>query len=68
MELTDFDIPPCPECGKNKMIHKCISYVPGTAQFRRNGWYCESCGTGPKKLGSFSEAEAARTALILLNK
>ena len=50
------------------MIHKCISHVPGTAQFRKNGWYCESCGVGPKQLGSSIEAEAARTALVLLNK
>jgi len=67
-ELINFDIPPCPECGKNEMIHKCISHVPGTAQFRKNGWYCESCGIGPKQLGSASEAEAARIALVLLNK
>lgn len=68
MKLHDFDIPPCPDCGKEEMYHLCVSHVPGTASFRKNGWYCKSCGIGPKQLGSASEAEAARLALVLLNK
>ena len=66
--LNDFDVPNCPECGEDEMYHLCVSPVPGTASFRKNGWYCKSCKAGPKQLGSVTEADAARFALALLNK
>jgi len=45
-------LPACPVCKAFEMCHKCYSHAPGTAAFRRNGWYCSSCGVGPLELVS----------------
>jgi hypothetical protein len=58
----------CPTCKADDMAHICKSHVPGTAAFRKNGWYCQTCKAGPYQLGSVTEADAARFALALLNK
>lgn len=67
MLLSDWTPPNCPTCHADAMVHKCISPVPGTAEFRKNGWYCDSCGVGPFQLGSATEADAARIALRFNN-
>ena len=67
MELPEFDLPVCPECGEDAMHHKCFSHIHERSQVRKNGWYCQSCGCGPKQLGKMIEAEAARFALKLIN-
>lgn len=67
MELADWTPPNCPNCNADSMLHKCISHVPGTASFRKNGWYCESCSAGPFQLGNKTEADAASFALRLNN-
>jgi len=64
----DYNVPNCPVCGADDMAHICKSHVPGTAAFRKNGWYCQSCKTGPYQLGSMTEAKAAQFALSLLNR
>ncbi len=68
MKLVDWQPPPCPKCKKDEMHHRCLSHVPGTATFRKNGWYCQSCKAGPYQLGTMTEAKAAQFALALLNK
>ncbi|EGR0524990.1 hypothetical protein FG062_14675 [Vibrio cholerae] len=60
--------PPCPSCGKDEMEHKCVSHVQGTAAFKKNGWYCQSCNAGPFQLGSVTEDECAAFANGLLNR
>lgn len=62
------NVPNCPECGKDRMYHRLVSHIPGTAGFRQNGWYCKSCHAGPYALGDFTEAKAARFSLELLNR
>ncbi len=67
MQCTDWTPPNCPACQADSMVHKCVSNAPGTAGFQKNGWYCESCNSGPFRLGKVTEADAARLALRLIN-
>ncbi|MDF9778931.1 hypothetical protein OKW11_005977 [Pseudomonas baetica] len=43
-------VPRCSSCKASSMEHRCFSHAPGTKTFKRNGWYCASCGTGPQHL------------------
>ncbi|MET4696128.1 hypothetical protein [Endozoicomonas lisbonensis] len=65
--LSDMKIPRCPECQADAMFHRCISHIPTKAAFKRNGWYCEQCKSGPYQLGTMTEAKAAETAKALLS-
>lgn len=70
-ELPDWTPPPCPECSKAAMGHQ--FYGIGD---KRNGWYCDTCGSGSYQLGTQVEANqqvntetmAARFAITLINK
>ena len=63
----DFDVPSCPSCKKDSMIHKCFSHIAKGSDFMKNGWYCESCNAGPFQLGHVTEAEVVRFAIRLIN-
>jgi len=65
MDLPELKIPVCPSCKTDQMHHLCVSHVPGCAGFRKNGWYCQLCETGPYQLGNVSEKDAALTAAFL---
>lgn len=43
-------VPPCSSCKASNMEHRCFSHAPGTKTFKRNGWYCGSCDSGPQDL------------------
>ncbi|ACH64676.1 hypothetical protein VFMJ11_B0157 (plasmid) [Aliivibrio fischeri MJ11] len=69
MILNNWSPPCCPSCHANEMEHKLFSPVPSSDEFRtKNGWYCSSCFAGPYTLGGFTESDAARFSLLLLNK
>lgn len=65
MDLPDLEIPPCPNCQADQMYHRCVSHIPGRAAFRRNGWYCQVCGSGPYQLGNVREEDGAAIAASL---
>lgn len=67
MKIADWSPPNCPKCNADGMIHKCLSPAPGSESFLKNGWYCESCNSGPYQLGSTTESDAALFALRLMN-
>lgn len=57
----------CPSCGHDDIYHLLVS-TAGTDDFMKSGWYCQTCHAGPFQLSNFSENEAARFAVELLNK
>ncbi|QHP82794.1 hypothetical protein EO763_23155 (plasmid) [Pectobacterium odoriferum] len=61
------NLPSCPSCGRDNMFHRLSNPDPTSETFILNGWYCDDCQAGPYQLGHFSEADAARFALTLLN-
>jgi hypothetical protein len=57
-----FSVPTCYSCNASSMEHRCFSHVPGTKTFKRNGWYCGSCGTGPQDLAQAPQTAAENSA------
>ncbi|MGP9509133.1 MULTISPECIES: hypothetical protein [Halomonas] len=66
MSLPDLNPPVCPYCQSDAMAHVCFSHIAGTAAFKKNGWYCDACGSGPYRLGAVRETDASATAAMLL--
>ncbi|EMY6611192.1 hypothetical protein ABCL16_003449 [Vibrio parahaemolyticus] len=69
MEIPNWDPPPCPKCDAKEMHHKLFSHIPSSQAFRtKNGWYCGACKSGPYQLGGFSESDAAKFSVSLINR
>ena len=49
------ELPDCPSCNGENMTHKCFSHVPASQAFKKNGWYCDDCQSGPYQLGFVTE-------------